>query len=73
MTGTGVGTIALDSSRAPIIVSGGLDADGKVQPYVVRYFLAGTFAAGSVTVTFVAGTWEDSSATRAWRARAASR
>ena len=50
LTGPGVGTIALDGSRAPVI-----QADGKT----VRYFLTGQFADGLVTVTFIDGSWRD--------------
>ena len=47
--GTGIGTAHLDSGQAPTILSGG----------VVRYYVSGQFAPGTVSVTFNAGSWQD--------------
>ncbi|MGB7963189.1 MAG: hypothetical protein WCF12_09585, partial [Propionicimonas sp.] len=53
LSGSGLGTVALESGRAPILVSS--NPDGSV---TVRYWVTGLFAAaGTVTVTPTAGSW----------------
>ena len=50
LAGAGLGSIALDATRAPSILP-----DGRT----VRYYLDGEFDPGLVTVTFAAGSWQD--------------
>ncbi|MFL5757719.1 MAG: hypothetical protein ACJ77N_15690, partial [Chloroflexota bacterium] len=53
LTGAGLGTVTLDNTRAPVLL--GTPA-GKTKTY--RYWLTGNFAAsGTVTLTYLAGTW----------------
>jgi len=48
LSGPGLGTVALDSIQAPILVSG---------ERTYRYWLNGVFSAGDVTLSFVPGSW----------------
>jgi len=48
--GPGLGTVAIDSSQAPVILSRGANP-------VVRYWVKGVFASGDVSLTFLTGTW----------------
>ena len=52
LTGTGVGTAALDAAKAPTV-----SADGTT----VRYYVSGQFQAGIVNVAIAAGSYQDSS------------
>ena len=49
LAGGGVGSAHLDSAQAPTILGNGL----------VRYYVAGQFAPGIVSVSFIAGSWQD--------------
>ena len=50
LSGSGVGTAAIDSSVAPTVLGNGS---------TVRYYLTGQFTPGVVHVSFVAGSWQD--------------
>ena len=47
--GVGLGTITVDGSQAPSVI----DATAGT----VRYWLTGSFSAGSVSITYIAGSW----------------
>jgi hypothetical protein len=53
LAGAGLGTLALDPSRAPTLVSG----------TTYRYWLTGLRGTGAITLTYLAGTWAFNSTT----------